>query len=186
MVNLCVTTDLTSSELASWVQAIGSIVAILAATLIAVWQARRQHASALTVHLEERRHARREAAKSLLVLCRNCAQASAHFTAQLSSRDAIYAVASAEKHFDFEELTALRDAAASVQLHQLADVLIGPAMALAATVRQLRQSIEIAIREHHKMDAESFENLFRTLGEMTASLHATTQDVQAEVSRLEA
>jgi hypothetical protein len=93
---------------------------------------------------------------------------------------------SAEKHFDFEELTALRDAAASVQLHQLADVLIGPAMALAATVRQLRQTIEIAIREHHKMDAESFENLFRTLGEMTASLHATTQDVQAEVSRLEA
>jgi hypothetical protein len=185
MATPCVTTALTSSELASWVQAIGSILAILAAASIAVWQAGRQQESALAVHREENRYARREAAKSLLVLCRNCANASAHFTAQLSSRDAIYAVASADKHFDFEELTALRDAAVSVQLHQLPDVLIGPAMALAATVRQLRQTIEIAIREHRKMDAESFENLFRTLGEMTASLQATTQDVQTEVSRLE-
>lgn len=183
---LCVTTELTSSELASWVQAIGSIVAILAAALIAVWQSRRQHESALAVHREESRHARREAAKSLLILCRNCARASGHFAAQLSSRDAIYAVASGEKHFDFEELNALRDAAASVQLHQLADVLIGPAMALAATVRRLQQTIEVAIREHRKMDAESFGNLFATLVELTASLNATTQDVQAEVNQLEA
>ena len=182
---LCVTTDLSSSELASWVQAFGSIVAIFAAAMIAVWQARRQQEIALAVHREESRHARRESAKSLLVLCRNCANASAHFTSELSSMEAIYLVASGEKHFDFEELTALRDAAASVQLHQLPDVLIGPAMALAATVRQLRQTVEIAIREHRKMDAEGFSNLFRTLGEMTNSLRATEQDVQAEISRLE-
>lgn len=93
-------------------------------------------------------------------------------------------MAAGEKHFDFEELTALRDAAASVQLHQLPDVLIGPAMALAATVRQLRQTIEIAMREHCRMDAGSFANFFRVLGEMTASLSATTQDVQAEVGNL--
>lgn len=181
---LCVTTNLTSAELASWVQAIGSILAILAAAGIAVWQSRQQHRSALALHREESRHARREAAKSLLVLCRNCARASAHFASELSSREAIYRVARGEKHFDFEELTALRDAAASVQLHQLPDVLIGPAMALAATVRQLRQTIEIAIREHPNMDAESFADLFRTLAEMTASLSATTQDVEAEVGKL--
>ena len=136
------------------------------------------------MHREESRHARREAAKSLQVLCRNCARAADHFATELSSRKAIYMVTTGEKHFDFEELTALRDAAASVQLHQLPDVLIGPAMALSATVRQLRQTIEIAIREHHKMDAEAFTNLFRVLAEMTASLSATTQDVQGEVSNL--
>lgn len=185
MNTLCITTELSSTELASWVQAIGSIVAIIAAAGIAIWQSRQQHKIALAVHREESRHARREAAKSLLVLCRNCARASAHFAAELSSRDAIYAVASSEKHFDFEELTALRDAAASVQLHQLPDVLIGPAMALAATVRQLRQTIEIAIRDHHKIDAAGFEALFRVLSEMTASLNATTQDVQNEVDQLQ-
>jgi hypothetical protein len=181
---LCITTELSSTELASWVQAIGSIVAILAATGVAIWQSRQQHKIALAVHREESRHARREAAKSLLVLCRNCARASAHFATELSTREAIYHVASGEKHFDFEELTALRDAAASVQLHQLPDVLIGPAMALAATVRQLRQTIEIAIRDHRKVDAEGFGNLFRVMAEMTASLTETTQDVQREVDQL--
>jgi hypothetical protein len=171
--------------MASWVQAVGSIIAILAAAGIAVWQSRQQHRSALALHREESRHARREAAKSLLVICRNCARAAEHFASEISSRDAIYQVASGEKHFDFEELTALRDAAASVQLHALPDVLIGPAMALAATIRQFRQTVEIAIREHRKMDAESFDNLFRTLGEMASSLLATTQDVQIELNRLQ-
>ena len=182
--NLCITTELSSTELASWVQAIGSILAILAATGVAIWQSHQQHKNALAVHREESRHARQEAAKSLLVLCRNCARASAHFAAELSTRDAIHLVASGEKHFDFEELTALRDAAASLQIHQLPDVLIGPAMALGATIRQLRQTIEIAIRDHRRMDAESFANLFRVLGEMTASLTATTHDVQTEVDHL--
>lgn len=119
------------------------------------------------------------------MICRNCARAAEHFASEISSRDAIYQVASGEKHFDFEELTALRDAAASVQPHALPDVLIGPAMALAATIRQFRQTVEIAIREHRKMDAESFDNLFRTLGEMASSLLATTQDVQIELNRLQ-
>ena len=185
MNTLCFATGLSSSELASWVQAIGSIIAILAATGVAVWQSRQQHKTALAVHREESRHARRESAKSLLVLCRNCARAAEHFSAELSSREAIYLVASGAKHFDFEELTALRDAAASVQLHQLPDVLIGPAMALAATVRQLRQTIEIAIREHRKIDADGFANIFRVLGEMTRSLNATAQDVQREVDLLQ-
>ena len=185
MNTLCIITELSSTELASWVQAIGSILAILAATGVAIWQSRQQHRIALAVHREESRYARREAAKSLLVLCRNCARASAHFAEELSSRDAIYAVASGEKHFDFEELTALRDAAASVQLHQLPDVLIGPAMSLAATVRQLRQTIDIAIREHRKTDAAGFDDLFRVMSEMTASLNATTQDVQNEVDQLQ-
>jgi hypothetical protein len=182
---LCITTDLSSTDLASWVQAIGSIVAILAATGVAIWQSRQQQKIALAVHREESRHLRREAAKSLLVVCRNCARASAHFASELSSREAVYQVASREKHFDFEELTALRDAAASMPLHQLPDVLIGPAMALAATVRQLRQTIEIALRDHRKIDAGGFSSLFKVLAEMTDSLAATTQDVQHEVDQLQ-
>lgn len=184
MSSLCITTDLSSSDLAAWVQAVGSILAILSAAGIAVWQSRAQHKSALAVHREESRHARREAAKSLLVLCRNCVRAAEHFTAELSDREAVYLVATGEKHFDFEELTALRDAASSVQLHQLPDVLIGPAMALAATVRQLRQTIDIGLREHHRMNSDAYVEFFKVLGEMTASLTATVGDVQKEVERL--
>ncbi len=49
MNTLCLTTNLTSAELAAWVQAIGSIVAIIAVVLIAVWQANKQHRSALAL-----------------------------------------------------------------------------------------------------------------------------------------
>ena len=181
---LCISTNLSSAELASWVQAIGSIAAILAAAFIAIWQARKQHEIALAVHREESRHGRREAAKSLAVICQNSANAAEHFTAQLSTRSAVHAAATGEVHFDFEELTALRDAAASVQLHQLPDVVIGSAMALAATIRQLRQTIDIAFREHRRMDADQFSNLFRTLNEMTASLRATADDVRQQIDRL--
>ncbi|MBP6900628.1 MAG: hypothetical protein KBC73_11095 [Burkholderiaceae bacterium] len=159
-------------------------MAIIAAALIAIWQARKQQDNALAVHREESRHARREAAKSLLVICRNCANAAAHFTGQLSTRDAVHAAATGETHFDYEELTALRDAAASVQLHQLPDVVIGPAMALAATIRQFRQTVDIAFREHRRMDGDQFTKLFRTLTEMTESLRATTGDVQQQVNQL--
>ena len=184
MSTLCFSTELSSAELASWVQAIGSIVAILAAAFIAIWQARKQQDIALAVHREESRHSRREAAKSLLVICRNCANAAAHFTAQLATRDAVHSAASGETHFDYEELTALRDAAASLQLHQLPDVLIGPAMALAATIRQLRQTVDIAFREHSRMDADQFSKLFRTMAEMTESLRGTTDDVQQQINQL--
>ena len=124
-----------------------------------------------------------EAAKSLLTLCRNCSRASAHFASELSSRDAVHTIASGEKHFDFEEMVALKDAVSGVPLHQLPDVLISPAMALAATMRQLRQIVEVAVREHRTMDAEQFANFFRTMAEISKSLAATTSDIQTEVSK---
>ena len=43
MNTLCFASNLTSTEWAAWLQAIGSILAILGATGIAVWQARKQH-----------------------------------------------------------------------------------------------------------------------------------------------
>ena len=180
---LCITTEMTSAEWASWVQAIGSIAAILAAASIAIWQSRAQHRSAMLLHRAEQRHMSLEAAKSLLALCRNCSRASAHFAAELSTRDAVHMIASGEKHFDFEEMTALKDAVSGVPLHQLPDVLVSPAMALAATMRQLRQTVEMAIREHRNMDAGQFRDFFRTLSAMSESLAATTGDIHAEVSR---
>ena len=53
MNTICLTTNLTSAELAAWVQAIGSIVAIIAVVLIAVWQANKQHRNALALHRAE-------------------------------------------------------------------------------------------------------------------------------------
>jgi hypothetical protein len=54
MTTLCFPSALTSSEWAAWVQAVGSILAVLGAASIAVWQARERNASALRLQSKER------------------------------------------------------------------------------------------------------------------------------------
>ena len=71
MNTLCFSTSLTSAEWAAWVQAVGSILAILGAAGTAVWQARKQHNNALALHLAEQGHVRTELSKTLSVLAQN-------------------------------------------------------------------------------------------------------------------
>lgn len=68
MNELCFLSNLTSSEWASWVQAIGSIGAIFGAACIAVWQSKQQHKASLDVLRTEKKIARTELAKALLSL----------------------------------------------------------------------------------------------------------------------
>ena len=43
----------------------------------------------------------------------------------------------------------------------------------------------MALELHRKMDAKMFEDFFRTLNEMNASIEATCNDINAEIKRLE-
>lgn len=185
MSTLCISTNLTSAELASWVQAIGTIVAILAAASIALWQSKRQHANALALHKEEQRHARLEQARTLLILCQNCTKAANHFSAQMHNREAVHKIASKETYFDFEELQAIQNSTTNIPLYNLPATLLTNAMILGATVRQFKQTIDMAIELHRTMDADQFKELFTTLGEMTESLQLTCGDIETAVQQLE-
>lgn len=173
--------ELTPSEWASWVQATGTIVAVAAAAGIAIWQSRQQHNSALTLHKAEQKQARLAVAKSLLVIARNCSRAARHFASELDSREKIYNISTGETHFDFGELRHLRDATSGIPLYSLPDLLISHAMILAATIRQLDETVAILFREHRKWDAEQFARLFKTLSEMNESLQLTCRDIEAAV-----
>lgn len=181
---LCVSTNLTSSEWAAWVQAVGSIIAVISAAGIAIWQSHKQHQSALALHKTEQRHARLEAAKTLLALCRNCAIAAEHFSKQLGDRESVHKIASGEMHFDFEELQALQNGVSGIPLYQLPDVLVSPAMILAANLRQLRQTVEITVKAHRSMDANDFEEFFKTMSELAGSLELTRQDIEKDVQTM--
>jgi hypothetical protein len=182
---LCVSTDLTSAEWAAWAQAIGTILAVLAAAGIAIWQSRVQHRSALLVHQEEQRYARLEMARTLHVLGQNCTKAAGHFRSQMQDRESIHKIASGETYFDFSELNNLQNATTSIPLYTLPHSLVTYAMVLGATMRQLRQTIDMAIKPHRSMDAQSFNNLFNTLDEINESLRLTCDDVHSAVMKLE-
>lgn len=113
---LCFTTDLNSSELAAWVQAVGTILAVLAAAAIAVWQSKKQHESALALLKAEKRHAKVEQAKTLLTLSQNFTKAAKHFASQMHDRESVHKIASKETYFDFGELQALQNASTNIPL----------------------------------------------------------------------
>lgn len=181
---LCFSTNLDSTELAAWVQAIGTIVAVIAAAGIAIWQSRKQHDSALALHNAEQRHFQAELAKTLLVLCRNCTGAAKRFVSMTNNREAISKVAIGEKFFDFEELGALQTYVSSVPLHSLPSRLVGPAMALGATIRQFRQCIKLAIELHRSMDAFQFELHFTNMNKAIESLEGICGDIEKVLKTL--
>ncbi len=103
---------------------------------------------------------------------------------QIDSRENVYEAAEGYKHFDVEQLERLDQALASIPLQTLPSTLVTPMMILGATVRQYRSKVEQVLRVHRTMDAENFEDFFRTLEEMKASLEATCADIDADVKCL--
>lgn len=59
-------------------------------------------------------------------------------------------------------------------------------MALAATVRQLRQTIQMALTEYRSMDASRFGEFFSTLNEMTQSLQLIAGDIEGSLKSINA
>lgn len=57
MTTLCFLSNMTSAEIAAWVQAVGAIFAIIGAAAIAIYQSKSQHRSALELHRIELRTA---------------------------------------------------------------------------------------------------------------------------------
>jgi hypothetical protein len=90
MDTLCFLSNLTSAEWAAWVQALGSVAAIIAAAWIAIQQARLQHRNALNLHMTEQRSERVDIAKTLSVLAINSSKAMRHIAGQLNDRESVW------------------------------------------------------------------------------------------------
>ena len=182
---LCFLSDLSSSEWAAWVQAIGSIVAIVGAVGIAIWQSKQQHKASLVPLREEKKLARTELAKALLSLSTGALRLLEHSTKAFPDRQSVYDGAEGYRHFDFGELRVVEGAIQSVSLLTLPHELVRLMMIVNSTVRQFRENIEIAIQTHRKMDANAFNTFFEALSTLTNSLSRTCDDIKIEVRRAE-
>lgn len=183
---LCLSLDLTSQEMAAWVQAVGSIVAIAAATWIAIWQGKKQHQNSLDLLSAERKHERTELAKTLSVLANNTLKMMLFLTKKIDSRQAVHDIKDGEIHFDLGELQRLDAAIEGIKLHELPDTLVTPTMFISSTVRQFREKIEMTLRVYREMDSEAYEDFFTTLGEMNKSFEYSCNDIAEVISKYEA
>lgn len=175
---------MSASDWAAWAQAIGTIVAIVGAVGTAIWQAKRQHALALTEMLEERRQGRREAARNLLALAGEALELLHRAGQALPKREAIMSLAQGDEHlFDVQELQMMEGALDAVQLHVLPHDLVRPARMVQTGVRQYRVALGRAIERHRKMDTAQFDSALSSLGLLTKRLEKTCHDIDELVRR---
>ena len=185
MNQLCILSNLTSSEWASWVQAVGSIVAILGAASIAVWQSKKQHENSLKILREEKRLARSELAKTLLSLSNAALDLLENSAKAFPDRDSVYDTAVGRRFFDFGELRVVEGAIQAISLHTLPHELVRLTMIVSSTVRQFRGNIESALKTHRQMSADDFAMFFDALSDLPKSLKLTCLDISKEVLRAE-
>ena len=185
MNQLCFLSDLTSSEWAAWVQAVGSIVAIAGSVGIAIWQSKQQHKASMALLLAEKRFARIELAKAILSLSTSALQLLKYSTKAFPDRQSVHDTAEGRRHFDFGELRVVEGAIQAVPLHTLPHELVQLTMIVNSTVRQFRENIEFAIQTYRQMDADAFNTFFETLSTLTDSLSRSCDDIKTEVRRAE-
>ena len=183
MNQLCFAAGLTSSEWAAWVQAVGSIAAIIGTVGIAIWQSRQQHRASMALLLAERSFARVEAAKALQELSIGAHRLLEHSTKAFPDRQAVHDVADGRMFFDFGELRVIEGAIQAVPLHALPHDLVRLTMIVGSCVRQFRENIEFAMPRHREMDGQGFTTLFESLSSLTRNLGLTCKDIEAAVKR---
>lgn len=180
-----VVSNLTSSEWAAWVQAIGSILAIIGATAIAIWQSNKQQKNSLELLSTEHRLARLEVAQALLSLSTNSLRLLKNYTERLPDRGAIHDIGHGATHLDTNELRVVEGAIQTIPLYSLPHQLVSLTMMLGSTIRQFREHIELVIKVHREMDAEQFNAFFTNMSEMRNSLQKTCEDIRTVVSKLQ-
>ena len=132
----------------------------------------------------EQRTARVDIAKTLSVLATNSSKAMRHIAGQLNDRESVHRAAEGLFHCDVGELRRIDTYLGGIPLHTVPHSLATLTMVLGSTVRQFKDKVEMTLRLYRQMDASMFDDFFRTVGEMNASIEATCRDIAAEVKRL--
>jgi hypothetical protein len=180
-----VISNLNGQEWAAWVQAVGSILAIIGAASIAIWQSNKQQKNSLELLSTEHRLARLEVAKALLSLSINSLRLLKNYAKQLPDRSAVHNIGHGVTHLDTNELKVVEGAIQAIPLYSLPHQLVSLTMMLGSTIRQFREHVELVIKVHQEMDAEQFNAFFTNMLEMQSSLKKTCDDIQTEVSKLQ-
>lgn len=182
---LCFMSNLSSSEWAAWVQALGSIAAIIFAVFIAIYQIRTQHKKDLFLQKNERLNEKYETAKAIKTLAYNSEKAMDHLHSQLSSKESIFKVAEGYESSFIGELERIDKYIIDIPLFTLQGSMVTLTMTLSSTVRQFKEKVENVLRVHRSMEDTEFEDFFKILEEMKNSMTNTCRDISKEVNDLE-
>ena len=174
---------LTSANAASWVQAFGSIAAILASTWIVGRQIRDARRLAAQAVLRERQFQQLLAWEAFLALAQRAVAACAVIRIQLNSRTDVYNVATAGE-FDYSDLTVVERWLDRIEPLHTPATLVDNGFALCSAVGRFRRLVERCLADHRAMDAAKFDDWFRETQAQVATALQVVQRVFADVQHL--
>ncbi|MBU7435846.1 hypothetical protein [Paraburkholderia fungorum] len=177
-------TPASSSDTAAWVQAWGSILAILASAGVAIWQARTAQKLTLFTIEQQRKADDMRVADALLEIATNALKLQKHMAMKLDSRQSIMAAAEDQLPFDMPEVYAYERALDRIELHQLPSNLVSLALIVAATFRQFRIKLDMLFDRQRYMDSAMFDDFLVTMKDMQKSMSETVADLEKQVEQM--
>ena len=178
-------TPASSSDAAAWVQAWGSIGAIVFSVLVAWWQMNRARKQTLYAIEQQRKADNLRMANTLLEIAKSALKLQKHVTGKLDSREKIHFAAQDNRlPFDMPMVYTMERQLDRIALHDLPANLIAPALLIAETFRQVKIKLEIVFDTHRKMDAAMFEDFFATVKSMEESMSATIADLENQLEQM--
>lgn len=157
-----------SGEVAAWIQAI--------ATIVAIWWAAN---SARKLLLDGERSKRKTYATVLCEIADSVANLTSYVKRELPDLDALSAVARGNTRFEFGELVAMESAMDQIVLHELPlPELVKPTLYLRSSLRQLRENVQYSICVSRTIQPDDFEKLFDAITRLNAVWAETAEDVR--------
>lgn len=176
---------LEDGDKAGWLQAIGTVLAILASGWIAVWQAKKQYKNSLRLQDIQDKNKEIILTESVVEIIKNSAARVKYVYDSLSTRQDVYDVATKNKYYDFEGLSDVIESLKQIPLKDLpSPVLVTAVMTLISGIRQLEIQVDKAIANHSKMDAADYDVLFKTLLQIKNSTAQTYHESQKYLESL--
>ena len=174
---------LTVSDCASWVQAWGTVLAILGAFGVAAYQARSQHQSALRVFTEQQTRQRRDHLDSLTAVARAALDHFDYTHEQTKTIALLVKVANDDVYFDYGATRYLDDSIQRISLVGMPAELIPPARLLTDTFRQYRRNIDLIPVECKRMDEDDYIHFSSTMAKIREVLQNALAKFEAAAHR---
>lgn len=151
-------------KLAAWVQAVGSIAAIVATGIYVQWQHRLEVARKET----EDRLARRRSLDVVVELARATKTSVRWVQQQLLERGTVHDIAEGRAHLDRRVVAELGTLLSGIPLHELGDpTVVNEVLSLLHYARQMTGFVDKLLLLHREMDSQMFQSAFAALAQNT-------------------
>lgn len=151
--------------LSGWIQAVGSILAILAAGQIATLQSKRQFEDAARLQHTDRAHSAFRITRSVIEITENASDLLDKVVEEFGGSGAyVIGIGSGSLTFDKQILNDMRDDLNLIVVYELPSArLISQVIPARAIMREIAREIEVAIANYNTLDALDYKEFFDRL-----------------------